>query len=132
MSELKHQQITGNIIGAAYSVHNLLGSGFLERVYRNALVIELRSLAFKVDVEKPIEVSYKGEIVGNYFADIVVDDRVIIEVKAIKELAPVHEVQLVNYLKATEIEVGLLINFGTSVHVKRCIMDKQVPATNKL
>jgi GxxExxY protein len=125
MSNLKYQEITENIIGAAYNVHNLLGSGFLEKVYRNALVIELRLLAFKVDVEKPIEVIYKGEIVGNYFADILVDDKVIVEIKAIKELSMIHEVQLVNYLKATGIEVGLLINFGTSVQVKRRVLDKQ-------
>jgi GxxExxY protein len=126
MSNLKYQEITENIIGAAYNVHNLLGSGFLEKVYRNALVIELLSLEFKVDVEKPIEVLYKGEIVGNYFADILVEDKVIVEIKAIKELSMIHEVQLVNYLKATGIEVGLLINFGTSVQVKRRVLDKQV------
>ena len=124
MNDLKHHQITEKIIGAAYNVHNLLGSGFLEKVYQNSLAIELRSLAFKVDVEKPIEVLYKGEIVGNYFADVVVDEKVIVEIKAIKELSTIHEVQLVNYLKATGIEVGLLINFGTSVQVKRRVLDK--------
>ena len=124
MNDLKHHQITEKIIGAAYNVHNLLGSGFLEKVYQNSLAIELRSLAFKVDVEKPIEVLYKGEIVGNYFADVVVDEKVIVEIKAIKELSTIHEVQLVNYLKATGIEVGLLINFGTSVKVKRRVLDK--------
>jgi GxxExxY protein len=75
-----------------------------------------------VDVEKPIKVYYNGEVVGNYFADITVDDKVIIEIKAIKELSDIHEVQLVNYLKATGIEVGLLINFGTSVQIKRRVM----------
>ena len=75
-------------------------------------------------MEKPIEVVYKGEIVGNYFADIMVDEKVIVEIKAIKELSTIHEVQLVNYLKATGIEVGLLINFGTSVQVKRRVLDK--------
>ena len=124
MNDLKHHQITEKIIGAAYNVHNLLGSGFLEKVYQNSLAIELVSLAFKVDVEKPIEVLYKGEIVGNYFADVMVDEKVIVEIKAIKELSTIHEVQLVNYLKATGIEVGLLINFGTSVQVKRRALDK--------
>ncbi len=81
---------------------------------------------FIVDVEKPIKVYYFGEVVGNYMADITVDDKVIIEIKAIKELSGIHEVQLVNYLKATGIEVGLLINFGTSVQVKRRVMDKQI------
>ena len=86
----------------------------------------MRSLDFKVDIEKPIKVLYNGEIVGNYFADVVVDDKVIVEIKAVKDLSDIHEVQLVNYLKATGIEVGLLINFGTSVQVKRCVMDKQI------
>jgi len=76
-------------------------------------------------VEKPIKVYYNDEIVGNYIADIIVNDKVILEIKAIKELSNIHEVQLVNYLKATGIEVGLLINFGTSVQVKRRVMDKQ-------
>ena len=126
MEELKHHHITEKIIGAAYKVHNTLGSGFLEKVYQNSLAIELQSLNFIVDAEKPIKVYYFGEIVGNYIADITVDDKVIIEIKAIKELSDIHEVQLVNYLKATGIEVGLLINFGTSVQVKRRVMDKQI------
>jgi len=79
-----------------------------------------------VDVEKPIKVYYNGEVVGNYIADITVDDKVILEIKAIKELSDIHEVQLVNYLNATGIEVGLLINFGSSVQVKRRVMDKQI------
>ncbi len=79
-----------------------------------------------MDVEKPIKVYYNGEVVGNYFADNTVDDKVILEIKAIKELSDIHEVQLVNYLKATGIEVGLLINFGTSVQIKRRVMDKQI------
>jgi len=79
-----------------------------------------------VDVEKPIKVYYNGEVVGNYIANITVDDKVILEIKAIKELSDIHEVQLVNYLKATGIEVGLLINFGTSVQIKRRVMDEQI------
>ena len=124
MTGLKHHDITEKIIGAAYKVHNALGSGFLENVYQNSLAIELRSLGFMVDGEKPIKVYCSGEVVGNYIADITVDDKVILEIKAIKELSNIHEVQLVNYLKATGIEVGLLINFGTSVQVKRRVMDK--------
>ncbi|KEC82307.1 GxxExxY protein [Acinetobacter sp. ETR1] len=125
MTESKHYHITEKIIGAAYSVHNTLGSGFLEKVYQNSLAIELRSFGFIIGVEKPIKVYYNDEIVGNYIADIIVNDKVILEIKAIKELSNIHEVQLVNYLKATGIEVGLLINFGTSVQVKRRVMDKQ-------
>ena len=125
-TDLKYHNITEKIIGASYNVHNTLGHGFLEKVYQNSLAIELRSLDFKVDIEKPIKVLYNGEIVGNYFADVVVDDKVIVEIKAVKDLSDIHEVQLVNYLKATGIEVGLLINFGTSVQVKRRVMDKQI------
>ena len=123
MDNFKHQDITEKIIGAAYNVHNNLGSGFLEKVYQNSLAIELQSLDFLFDMEKPIKVHYRGEIVGNYIADIIVDDKVILEIKAIKELSSIHEVQLVNYLKATGIEVGLLINFGKSVQIKRRVMD---------
>jgi len=125
MKNYKHREITEKIIGAAQNVHNTLGYGFLEKVYQNALVIELQTLGFDVDVEQPIAVPYRGEIVGNYVADIVVDKKVILEIKAVKELSEIHEVQLVNYLKATGIEVGLLINFGRSVTVKRRVMDKK-------
>ena len=104
-------------------MHNTLGSGFLEKVYQNSLAIELQSFDFLFDIEKPIKVHYKGEIVGDYIADIIVDDKVIIEIKAVKDLSHIHEVQLVNYLKATGIEVGLLINFGKSVQIKRRVMD---------
>ena len=123
MDNFKHQDITEKIIGAAYNVHNNLGSGFLEKVYQNSLAIELQSLDFLIDMEKPIKVHYRGEIVGNYIADIIVNSKVILEIKAIKELSSIHEVQLVNYLKATGIEVGLLINFGKSVQIKRRVMD---------
>ena len=125
MKSYKHREITEKIIGAAQKVHNTLGYGFLEKVYQNSLVIELRTLGFDVEVEQPIAVQYRDEIVGNYVADIVVDGKVILEIKAVKELSEIHEVQLVNYLKATGIEVGLLINFGRSVTVKRRVMDKK-------
>jgi GxxExxY protein len=124
MKNYKHREITEKIIGAAYKVHNTLGSGFLEKVYQNSLTIELRTLGFSVEVEKPIKDYYHGEVVGNYVADIIVDGAVLLEIKAIKELSGIHEVQIVNYLKATGIEVGLLINFGRSVSIKRRIMDK--------
>ena len=129
MKSYKHREITEKIIGAAQRVHNTLGYGFLEKVYQNSLVIELRTLGFDVRVEQPIAVHYRDEIVGNYVADIVVDEKVILEIKAVKELSEIHEVQLVNYLKATGIEVGLLINFGRSVTVKRRVMDKKKPAS---
>ena len=119
--ELKHKELSEKIIAAAYNVHNELGYGFLEKVYRNALAIELEEAGVKCVVEVPLKVSYHNKIVGDYFADIIVDDKIIVEIKAVSKLEPVHEVQLVNYLKATGIEVGLLINFGQSVEVKRRI-----------
>ena len=103
-------------------VHNSLGYGFLEKVYRNSLVIELTKRGFPVQVEKPISVRYDGQIVGEYFADIVVDDKVIVEVKATDKHNSVFEAQLLNYLRATALEVGLIINFGTSVQVKRMVL----------
>ncbi len=125
MENYKHNEITEKIIGAAYKVHNTLGSGFLEKVYQNSLVIEIRALGFGVEVEKPMKVHYHGEVVGNYVADIIVDGEVILEINAVKELSGIHEAQILNYLKATGIEVGLLINFGRSVNIKRRIMDKE-------
>jgi GxxExxY protein len=121
---LRHENITENIIGAAYEVHNTLGTGFLEKVYENALAIELRHIGLRIEQQYPIRVSYKGEIVGDYTADIVVEDKVVVELKAVNTLDPIHEVQLVNYLKATGVEVGLLINFGKSVDVRRKIFDR--------
>jgi GxxExxY protein len=120
---MKYQELTENIIKAAYTVHNTLGYGFLEKVYQNALVIELAKRGIKADSEKPIKVFYEGRIVGDYVCDLIVDDRVILELKAVKELNDIHEVQLVNYLKATVVEVGLLINFGPSVKIKRKVFD---------
>ena len=122
-SKMKYQELTENIIKAAYTVHNTLGYGFLEKVYQNALVIELAKRGIKADSEKPIKVFYEGQIVGDYVCDLIVDDKVIIEFKAVKALNDIHEVQLVNYLKAMGAEVGLLINFGPSVKIKRKIFD---------
>ena len=121
---MKYADLTEKIINAAYKVHNVLGFGFLEKVYQNALMIELKRMGLKVSSEMPINVYYRNEIVGEYIADIIVEDKVILELKAVKDLAEIHEVQLVNYLKATGIEVGLLINFGHSVQVKRKVFDK--------
>jgi GxxExxY protein len=104
-----------------------LGFGFLEKVYQNALIIELRKMGLSILSEETITVYYENEIVGEYVADIIVEDKVILELKAVKELTQIHEVQLVNYLKATGIEVGLLINFGHSVQIKRKVFDKTKP-----
>ncbi len=114
-----NKELTEKIINCAFEVHNVLGSGFLEKVYENALVIELRRNGLKALSQVPISVFYKEEVVGDYAVDIVVDEKVIIELKAIEEIIDIHEIQLKNYLKATGLEVGLLINFGKSVEVKR-------------
>src|SRR6056297_2767124 len=121
---MKHASITEKIIQAAYTVHNVLGFGFLEKVYQNAMIIELQKIGIKVQSESPVKVYYENEIVGDYVTDVIVEDKVLLELKAVKELSGIHEVQLVNYLKATGIEVGLLINFGPSVQIKRKIFDK--------
>jgi GxxExxY protein len=122
MSRYKHEKITREIINAAHTVHNTLGYGFLEKVYHNSFVIELRKKHFLIEQERPINVKYDNQIVGEYFADIVVDNKVIIEVKATDKYNPVFEAQLLNYLKASLLEVGLIINFGTSVQVKRMVL----------
>jgi len=115
----KHTEITETIIKAFYKVYNVLGYGFLEKVYENALFIELEQLEMRVEKQRPITVYYEDEIVGEYFADLVIEDCVIIELKAAKVLRKEHEFQLINYLKATEIEVGLLLNFGEKPELKR-------------
>jgi len=121
MGTLKYEELSRKIIAAAYNVHKELGYGFLEKVYKNALAVELEESGLKCTVEAPLSVSYHGRTVGEYFADIVVDDKIIVEIKAVNKLESLHEVQLVNYLKATGLNVALLINFGRSVEVKRRI-----------
>ena len=116
---LKHEELSKKIIAAAHNVHNELGHGFLEKVYKNALAIELREAAIQYALEVPMSVRYRGQVVGDYVADMIVEDKIVVEAKAVSELNSVHEVQLVNYLKATGLQVGLLINFGRSVQVKR-------------
>jgi GxxExxY protein len=112
MRELIYREITGNIIGAAFEVYTLLGYGFLEKVYENALIKELQIRELNFKAQYPIKVKYKGEEVGEYFADIFVEDKVIVELKTGEAFNPLHEAQLLNYLKATESKLGLLINFG--------------------
>ena len=120
---MKHQELTQQIIEAAFRVHKILGYGFLEKVYQNALMIELIKRGIRADSERPLKIHYESDIVGDYICDIVVEDKVILELKAVKEINKIHEVQLVNYLKGTGIEVGLLINFGPSVQIKRKVLD---------
>ena len=111
---MKEEEITGKIIGCAMKVHRMLGSGFLELVYQNALAYELRKAGLEVECEVPIKVLYEGVDVGAFYADLLVEKQVIVENKAVEQLCPAHEVQLVNYLTATEHDVGLLLNFGSS------------------
>ncbi len=124
--EYLHKDITDRIIRAFYNVYNDLGFGFLEKVYENAMMIEIASFGMNCCKQKPIEVYYKLKKVGEYFADIIVEDKVIIELKAAECLIPEHEAQLLNYLKATEIEVGLLLNFGKTAQIKRQIYENRL------
>jgi GxxExxY protein len=112
-------ELTELVIGRAYKVHNVLGPGFLEKVYENALRLELEEAGLQARPQAPISVYYRGHVMGEYFADLLVGERLIVEVKAVQNLTKEHEVQLVHYLPATGIEDGLLINFGPSVEVKR-------------
>ncbi|MFH1731375.1 MAG: GxxExxY protein [Planctomycetota bacterium] len=116
--------MTDKIIGAAYHVHATLGYGFAEKVYENALAAELSDASLSVEQQRPIEVYYNGRNVGDYLADLVVESKVIVEVKAVSGVDKAHEVQLVNYLKATHIEIGLLLNFGHELEIKRKIFDQ--------
>ncbi|HQU82626.1 MAG TPA: GxxExxY protein [Pyrinomonadaceae bacterium] len=123
MDNLKHSEITGQIIKAFYKVYNTLGYGFLERVYENALFLELQEMGLNAVKQAPIKVFYNDQEVGEYFADLIVENCVIIELKAVENLLKVHEAQLLNYLKATEIEVGLLLNFGTTAEYRRKVFN---------
>ena len=115
---MKHEQLTEKIIQAFYKVYNTLGYGFLERVYENAMFIELTAMGYKVEKQKKILVYYFGNIVGDYNADMIVGDIVTVELKANECLVEENENQLINYLKATNIEVGLLLNFGRKPQIK--------------
>jgi GxxExxY protein len=107
-----HQELSKEIIGIYYHVYNELGYGFLEKVYQNAFAIELLSRGYKIEKHKKVNVFYKNEIVGEYIPDIVVNNKLIIELKCVEFLVEAHECQLINYLRATECEVGLILNFG--------------------
>ena len=119
----KHAALTDRIIGAFFTVYNRLGYGFTEKVYENALALELRKLGLQVEQQKPIKVYYDGQVVGEYFADIVVNGAVILELKAVRRFLKEHEAQLLNYLKATTVEVGMLLNFGPKSDFRRKVYD---------
>ena len=115
----KFTELTDKILNVFYKVYGELGYGFLEKIYENAMVIELSKSGLNCMPQSPIRVLYDGQLIGEYFADILVEGKVIVEIKAAKSLIEEHEAQLLNYLKATEIEVGLLLNFGPKAEVKR-------------
>ncbi len=128
-----HSVLTEAIIGCFYSVYNELGYGFLESVYEKAMVIELRKNGLAAEPQLPIKVFYQGEEVGDFRADILVNHLVLIELKAARQLEPMFEAQLLNYLKASDMEVGLLLNFGPRPQIRRFIFDnwrKQVPVSS--
>ena len=116
--------LTYSINGAVYKVNNVLGPGFLEKVYERALLFELRSKGIKAESQVPISVRYKNKVVGEYVADIIVDNQVIIELKTVEKIERIHEAQLLNYLKATGLKVGLIVNFkNTKADVKRLVLN---------
>jgi len=121
--DTKYKELTEKVIKIFYKVYNTLGYGFLEKIYENAMIIEFRKAGIPAVSQSPIKVVYEDELVGEYYADILVDDKVIVEIKATRALALEHEAQLLNYLKATDIEVGLLMNFGPKPEIKRKAFD---------
>jgi len=112
-NKLKFEEITRAVIGCAFEVVNELGVGFLESVYEKALLLALRQKGVVVTAQYPIKVLFRGECVGDFYADLLVEHKVIVELKAVKEILPEHQAQIINYLNATGVEVGLLINFGS-------------------
>lgn len=121
----KHGELTGKVLGAFYTVYRTLGYGFAEKVYENALAIEMEKCELTFQQQAPIIVHYMDQVVGEFFADFLVEDKVMVELKAAQELAPEHEAQLLNYLKATRIEVGLLLNFGPKAQHIRKVFDNE-------
>lgn len=119
----RHKDLTDAVISCFYAVYNSLGYGFLEKVYENALLIEFRKRAIKAQAQYPVPVHYDGKLVGEYIANMLIEDAVIVEIKATRSIIPEHEAQLLNYLRGTDKEVGLLLNFGPSPQVKRKAFD---------
>ncbi len=120
---MKEDKLTYEINGAVFEVNKVLGAGFLEKVYENALIEELKARGIKAESQVPIKVQYKEKIVGEYFADILVENKIILEIKAVERLSGIHEAQILNYLKATDYKVGLLINFTyPKAEIKRFVV----------
>ena len=131
MKNYPHQELTKSIIGIYYDVYNELGYGFLEKVYHRAMIIELNKNGYKVEHEKKIEVFYKNEVVGIYIPDLIINKAVILELKCVEYLIEAHENQLINYLKATDCEVGLVLNFGKDPQFRRKIFTNDLKKRNK-
>jgi GxxExxY protein len=124
-SVLKHSEITETIIGVFYDVYNELGHGFLESVYSEAMSLALTQAGLHAEHEVSLPVWFRGDKVGQYFADLLVDNAVLVELKAARTIEPAHEAQLLHYLRATEIEIGLLLNFGVRPQVRRFLFDNE-------
>ena len=122
---MKYEELTDKIIGVFYKVYNVLGYGFLESVYENALKIEFGKSGICFENQVPIKVYYKGENVGDYFADFIIEGKIVVEVKALSEFSGNEKGQLLNYLRATDLEVGLVLNFGREAGVKRKVLDNE-------
>ncbi|MBI4699467.1 MAG: GxxExxY protein [Nitrospirae bacterium] len=122
---LKHKDITDVVLKGFYEIYNELGEGFLESVYENALYIVLNGYGMSIERQRDIPVYFRGNIIGDFKADMIVNGRVVVELKAVSTLDPAHEAQLINYLKATNIEVGLLLNFGKKPEFKRFVYDNK-------
>jgi GxxExxY protein len=124
---MEHEKITHKIIGLEYKVHNQLGFGFFESIYKKALCLELADSGIKFEVEKPLKVYYSGHVVGDFFMDVFVENAVVVELKSVQKLAKEHGAQLVNYLKALNRDIGLLINFGQhGVEIQRKYRDPKM------
>jgi GxxExxY protein len=131
MKNFPQQELTKSLIGIYYDVYNELGYGFLEKVYHKAMIIELNKRGFEVEYEKKIRVFYKNEVVGDYFPDLIINKSVIVELKCVEHLIETHENQLLNYLKATDCEVGLLLNFGKDPQFIRKIFTNDLKKRNR-
>ncbi len=126
MLKFPHQELTKTIIGIYYDVYNEMGHGFLEKVYQNSMIVELQSRGLKVESQKKINVYYKQVVVGEYIPDIIVNNSVIVELKCVEYINESHQAQLLNYLKSTECEVGLLLNFGNDPQFVRKIYTNDI------
>jgi GxxExxY protein len=132
MADFLHKRLSDAILKIYYEVYNTLGYGFLEKVYQNAMCLELKNQGYNVEAQKQIKVYYKGIVVGEYYADLIIDETIILELKACECLMDAHKAQLINYLKATNIEVGLLLNFGETPEFKRFIYTNNRKSLNNL